>query len=597
MRLPFFSLLLVVMSVVAPSRIKFTRHFFRYFFGLAILGVATGRADVRMPAIFGDHMVLQQDMKIPVWGWADPGETITLSLGANKASATAGADGKWRAYFPAIPTHTDPLTLTVAGNNTLKFSDVLVGDVWVSSGQSNMEFPLKMAHNADAELPRANDSQLRLFLVPRRRALQPLDDILGSTITNDSYYSGGFFGIKDDTRGVWMVCTPQTASFFSAVCYFFGKDLRADLKRPIGLIGSYWGGSPAECWISLPGLKAEPAVGHSINAYQNTLSAFPGGDSDMETQYAAYLEARKKWDQDMSANPGRTDWNAACATWQAAIPQLQAEGKPIPQRPAPPIPEPAAPANGFVPALLFNGMIAPLMPYAIKGVIWYQGESDTNCVSGALEYKTLFSRLITDWREKWGEGDFPFLFVQLANNDPRRMKAGEISPWAVLRESQFKTLDLPHTGMAVAIDLGMATSIHPLDKMDVGHRLALVARRVAYGQEVLDSGPVFESMKIDGTKAHLTFTHASDGLIIGTSPWIEPGAPPVSTELRGFAIAGADKNWVWAAAKLEGNEVVVSSDQVPNPVAVRYAWAMNPECNLYNKAGLPACPFRTDDWN
>ena len=598
MHLQLSSLPLVMVSVAARTQIGFLRSLHHFIFVFLVLGFSPAWGDVRMPAIFGDHMVLQQDKKIPVWGWADPGERIALTLGREKVFATTGADGKWRADFPAISTDADPLLLTVSGKNSLKFTDVLVGDVWVSSGQSNMEFPLKMAHNADVELPKATDSQLRLFLVPRRRALQPLDDIRGSVINNDSYYSGGFFGITDDIRGQWMVCTPQTAAFFSAVSYFFGKDLRTNLKRPIGLIGSYWGGSPAECWVSLSGLKAEPVLGHSVYAYQSTVSAFPGGDGDMEAKYAAYLVERKKWGLDMSTSPGRTNWNAACATWQAAIPQLQAEGKPIPQRPAPPIPEPVAPANGFVPALLYNGMIAPLMPYAIKGVIWYQGESDTNCVSGALEYKTLFSRLITDWREKWGEGDFPFLFVQLANNNPRQVKAGDISPWATLRESQFKTLALPHTGMAVAVDLGMAKSIHPPDKLDVGHRLALVARHVAYDQDVLDSGPLFKSIKIDGNKVRLTFTHATGGLVIGTPPWAEPGSPPPSTtEVKGFAIAGADRNWIWANAKIEGNEVVVSSDQIPNPVAVRYAWAMNPECNLYNKASLPACPFRTDDWN
>lgn len=546
-------------------------------------------------------MVLQQDMNIPVSGWADPGETINLTLGGEKASTIAGSDGKWRVELSPFSSQSTPLTLTVAGKNILTFTDVLVGDVWVCSGQSNMEFPLKMAHNANVEVPQANDSQMRLFFVPRRRALHPLDDVRGflnSLYDDSSFYAGNGFGLDPKQAGKWMICTPETAANFSAVGYFFGKDLRAELKRPIGLIGSYFGGSPAESWTSFYGMYAEPVMHGSLNGYQQALQAFPGGDSDMEVQYGSFRAKQEEWSKEIAANPAGPAWQAAHQTWVESLGKLQAAGKPVPKEPAPPIPQPKEPSIGFVPTLLYNGMIAPLLSYAIKGVIWYQGESNANAVEASRQYKILFARMITDWREKWGEGDFPFLFVQLAGNNAHPTTAGDVSPWAAMRETQLKTLSLPNTGMATAVDIGSTSTIHPPDKLDVGHRLALVARHVAYGQGVIDAGPLFESMKIEGNKVHLTFTHAEDGLVIGVPPWTDPTSPaPPTTELKGFAVAGADKNWVWATAKIEGNGVVVSTDQIAHPIAVRYGWADNPECNLYSKAGLPACPFRTDDWN
>jgi sialate O-acetylesterase len=283
--------------------------------------------------------------------------------------------------------------------------------------------------------------------------------------------------------------------------------------------------------------------------------------------------------------------------WQAAADQAKASGQPAPPKPVPSAPMPQAPGSPdpslVTPTTLYNGIIAPLIPYAIKGVIWYQGEENG---AAGREYRTLFPRLITDWRDKWNQGDFPFLFVQLANYLPPQVKPSE-GGWAELREAQLMALSLPNTGMAVAIDVGDAATIHPADKLDVGLRLALAARHVAYKQDLVYSGPIYNTMTVEGNKIRVTFKETGGGLQMGTPPRTPTGVPPPTpTELTGFAIAGADKNFVWAKARIEGNTVVVSSDQVASPVAVRYGWAFNPPCDLYNKEGLPASPFRTDDW-
>jgi sialate O-acetylesterase len=544
-----------------------------FFLALQDLPVA---ANVRLPGIFGSHMVLQQDTKIPVWGWADAGESVSVTLGGYVGKATAGADGKWRVDLDPMPTGTAPLSLIVTGKNNLKLDDVLVGDVWVCSGQSNMEFMLQGAGNAKVEVPQANDPEIRLFLVPHTLGIQPHDDVAGS----------------------WVVCTPETAATFTAVGYFFAQDLRAALKRPIGLIGTYYGGTVAQAWMSLTALQSDPALATFIPVYQKTVASLPGGDAQMETENTAYSVALKKWQEDLAASPGKPAYDAAWKAWNENAPLLQAGGKPLPPHPTAPIPPVVGPhTSPGTPTFLYNGMIAPLIPYAIKGAIWYQGEQNAGSVDSSLQYRILLPKLIADWREKWGEGNFPFLFVQLPNFKDRPRTAGDIASWAFLREAQSNTLSVPNTGMPVTLGLGQAKNIHPPDKLDVGHRLALVARHVAYGENLVDSGPVYDSMKIEANKISVSFTPGESSLIIGTSPFADTTVPPVSTtELKGFAIAGADQHWVWADAKIEGNKVIVSSDQVPNPVAVRYGWADNPECNLANKEGLPAAPFRTDDW-
>jgi sialate O-acetylesterase len=515
-------------------------------------------------------MVLQQAAKIPVWGWADAGEAVTVTLGTTTAKATADASGKWRVDLTPVAMTATPLTLTVTGKNSLKLDDVLVGDVWVCSGQSNMEFGMTRADDAATEIPKANDPLIRLFVVNKDLALDPLPD----------------------TKGQWVLCTPATVAGFSAVGYFFGRDVREKYNRPVGLIATYWGGTPAQAWTSLSALQKDPPFANYINAYNTIVAHFSDASAKYPQAQADYQEQKKQWDASDGAS-----YAAAMKEWNDAVKQAVAAGQPPPPRPQPTHPMPKAPqppqGGSGTPTVLFNTMIAPIIPYSIKGVIWYQGESNAGA---GIEYRTLFPRMITDWRDRWSEGNFPFLFVQLANLNAPQVKPSE-GGWALLREAQLMTLALPDTGMAVAVDIGNPTDIHPKDKIDVAQRLFLAARHVAYGETLVYSGPIYDSMKVDGNKIRLTFKDTGSGLQMSTPPWTPTGIPvPTPTELKGFAIAGDDKNFVWANAVIDGNQVVVSSDQVAAPVAVRYDWATNPPGNLYNKEGLPASPFRTDDW-
>jgi sialate O-acetylesterase len=521
-----------------------------------------------MPAIFGDHMVLQQDIALPVWGTADSGEQVTVQVGSETGNVTAGADGKWLIKLPPLPQGSTSLTMTVTGKNILKFEDVLVGDVWLCSGQSNMEFALGSAHNAQTEIPKAADSKLRIFLVKNKASLDPLADV----------------------EGKWELSSPESVPKFSAVAYFFGRELRSKLDRPIGLIGSYWGGTPAQSWVSLSGLQKDPPFQYYINAYQKNVADFPQASADYAGKMAAYTASLAQWQQTYGAAD-----QAAQNKWNAAVAAAKAANQVPPEQPAPavPAPKPPIPPDGGKggPVGLYNGMIAPLIPYAMKGVIWYQGESNAN---NPTEYMTLFPRLIADWREKWGQGDFPFLFVQLAKFNLSWIGT---TGWAHLREVQLKSLSTPNTGMAVAYDVGDPNNIHPKDKLDVGLRLALVAEHVAYGKDLVYSGPIYDSMQVTGNSITLKFSQTGSGLVIGTAPWNASGVvPPSNEKLVGFTIAGADKNWFPADAKIDGLTVVVSSPRVSQPVAVRYAWGNAPDCNLYNREALPASPFRTDDW-
>ena len=393
--------------------------------------------------------------------------------------------------------------------------------------------------------------------------------------------------------GQWQVCTPESVATFSAVGYFFGRELQQTLNRPIGLIGTYWGGQAAQSFTSLSGLQKDPPFTEYVDTYQKIVTDLPAAKQAYPALEATYQDDLKKWNDTVGATytPLLDAWKKACDVAQAA--GQKTPPKPNPSSPQPK--EPPAPDGGpRTPTALYNGMIAPLIPYGIKGVIWYQGENNAN---KGLEYRTLFPRMITDWREKWAEGDFPFLYVQLAGFSRVQTKPSETSGWVLVRESQMKTLSLPNTGMASAVDIGDANNIHPRDKLDVGLRLALLAKDVAYGQQLVDSGPLYDAMKIEGNTIRLTFKSMGGGLQMAAPPWTPTGVPATPpTALNGFAIAGADQNFFWAQAKVDGNSIVVSSDQVPAPVAVRYSWSGNPIGNLYNKEGLPASPFRTDDW-
>jgi sialate O-acetylesterase len=538
------------------------------------------QADVTLPAIFSDHMVLQEGTKVPVWGTAAPGEDVTVTAGKATASAKAGGDGKWKVELASLPEGSTPITMTVKGTNLLTVNDVLVGDVWLCSGQSNMAYPLGDLNKnfggdaqADTVIPQANDPQLRLFVVDQKTALDPQSD-------TKVWDPNGLM-----VKGRWLLCTPKSAASFSAVGYYFGRDLRTHLQRPIGLIGSYWGGTPAQAWISVSGLQKDPPFQGYVQTYQNNKAHFAEASAAYPAQQAAYAAERTTWDQTV----GKA-YNQALKDWDAAVKKGQAAGQITPPRPMPSAPMTKAPlppdGGPQAPANLFNGMIAPLIPFALEGVIWYQGESNGN---NPVQYRTLFPRLITDWREKWGQGDFPFLFVQLAG-----YQAGGQN-WCFLREAQQMTLSLPATGMAVAVDIGDPSYIHPKDKLDVGARLALVARHVAYGENLVYSGPVYQSMQTKGNSIAVTFTQEGGGLVIGSAPWVASDHAPIpTTSLTGFTIAGSDYKWVPADAKIDGDAVDVSSPQVPQPVAVRYNWLNEPDGNLYNKEGLPAPPFRTD---
>jgi sialate O-acetylesterase len=548
-------------------------------FGL--LAATSLSADVKLPAIFGDHMVLQQEAKVPVWGTADAGEKITVTAGDHTGTATAGADGKWRVDLAPFAPNTPPLTVMVVGKNTLKFDDVLIGEVWLASGQSNMELPLSSQPEAADTEAYAADPQLRLFLVTKQAFLDP----------------------QSDCGGKWELASADSIKPFSAIAYYFGRDLRAKLNRPVGLIGTYWGGTPASAWISLSGLQKAPPFQGFVDQHSFVIDY----DAHYAEKHAAWEPKIKDWNDTYKAA-----YDATLTAWNDAVRKAQSAGQPAPPKPEPPAPIPGEPPNlehdFHMAAMLYNGMIAPVVPYAIKGVIWYQGENNTG---NPIEYRTLFPRLITDWREKWGQGDFPFLFVQLAglavgghfdaydkpNGDPSWPFIRD-NDWPLLRDAQAMALSLPNTGMATAIDIGDNGNIHPPDKLDVGLRLALAARHVAYGQDIVYSGPVYDKMTVEGNAIRVSFTQIGGGLVLADSPAKFPGWQPTPTDhLVGFVIAGADKKYVLAQAKIDGSTVVVSSPDVPNPIAVRYNWANFGQANLYNKEGLPAMPFRTDNWD
>ena len=480
-------------------------------------------AEVRLPAVFSDHMVLQRQMPVPVWGWASPGEKVTVKLADQQAEATADKDGKWTVKIGPFEAG-GPHELTVTGTKTLTIKDVLVGEVWLCSGQSNMAMVVRSCLNAAEDIQAANFPRIRHFRVARGSAYAP----------------------QADCRGAWAVCSPKTVSGFTAAGYFFGREVHKELKVPVGLLHSSVGGTPVESWTNRNGLEDNPARAPQIKITPEVLKA--------RTEYAQVL---KGWRDGLaaSANPRR--------------------------RRRPPNPPKVLMDLYRHNGRLFNAMIHPLIPYAIRGATWYQGEANAG---RGYAYRKRFAGLIQGWRHQWGQGDFPFLFVQLPNYRKRNAQP-EDSSWPVLRESQAVTLRLPKTGMAVTIDIGEAGNIHPRNKQDVGRRLALVALAKFYGKEVVHSGPVYEKLAIEGGKVRLHFQHVGGGLTAKGGGL-----------LKGFTVAGADRKWVWAEAAIDGKTVVVHSEQVPKPAAVRYAWAMNPECNLYNAEGLPAAPFRTDDW-
>ena len=463
-----------------------------------ILAANALTADVRLPQIFADGMVLQRHQPISVWGWADPNEQVKVQLNHQSRETTADANGKWKLTLPPEEAG-GPFQLVVSGKNTLTLSDVLIGEVWICSGQSNMQWTVANSDNAEKEIADANYPQIRQVEIPRKTSGIPLDDI-GEPLE-------------------WKTATTKNVGNFTAVGYFYARKLHGELNVPIGLINTSWGGTMVETWISKEAMEKDKSLKKAIHVFEQT-------PADTVNK---------------NGNPNR------------------------------------------YPTLLFNAMINPLIPYTVKGAIWYQGESNAG---RAYEYRKSFPMMITDWRKRWGLGDFPFYFVQLASFKASGGTSASGSTWAELREAQHKTLSLPHTGQAVTIDIGDTDDIHPRNKQDVGKRLASIALYDSYGQDVVYSGPVYKKLAIKGAQATIQFDHVHNGLTTKGSETV-----------IGFEIAGADQQFYPAEARIEGRTVVVSSPSVSKPKAVRYAWADDPgRSNLFNSNGFPAAPFRTDKW-
>jgi sialate O-acetylesterase len=621
--------------------------------------------------LFTDHVVLQRDISVPIWGWTTPGGKVKVELAGKGAETTAGADGKWSLKLPPF-TAGGPHVLKVEGHKSAEIKDVLFGDVWICSGQSNMEMGIGIIDQPEA-VNAANHPQIRLFMVPNKIASEPLDRVEAS----------------------WKVCSPTTVAEggwggFSAVGYFFGRDLNRELNVPIGLIDATWGGTVAEAWTSAEGLAHLNDFRAAVVALRKQATEAKRGAVDFDRLMADW------WRQNDPGTAGALTWSDPdldTSTWKTmGLPQNFEKGglpdfdglvwfrkelhlpaswagkaltlslgpiddrdttwfngvevghmdnwaekriykipagvvkagrneiavrvldteragglygdpsemrlarddgqeKPISlagdwrYKPSTPLTRMSSPPQQFgnnpnVVTVLYNGMIAPLTPFAIKGAIWYQGESN---VGRAEQYRRLLPALIRDWRARFGVGEFPFFVVQLANFYPTKAEPAQ-SAWAELREAQWlATRAVPHAAVASAIDIGLADDIHPKNKAEVGRRLALDALKNVYGKDVEDSGPVYRGMERKGNAIRLRFDHVVGGLVAKGG-----------VKLQGFAISGADGHFVWADAEIDGDSVVVSSPRVEQPTAARYAWADNPVCNLTNKSGLPALPFRTD---
>jgi sialate O-acetylesterase len=497
---------------------------------LVVLGLCSSSLNaaekLSLSSLFTDHAVLQRDIAVPVWGKAEPGSKVVVQFAEQEKPATADKDGKWSVKLDPLRASSEGRTLTVkseSGNETVARQDVLVGEVWICSGQSNMGWSLKNSTGGDEAIAAAGDAQLRLFNAGARAVGEPQESIGGS----------------------WAVDSPQSATSFSGVAYFFGKDLRKSLGVPVGLIKSAVGGTVCEAWTPKADLEANPTLKPLLDQQAKRIADYPKALEEYKNKEPELLAAH-----------------------EAAVAKAKADGKPEPRKPTAPQ-DPVTNVNR--PFGLYNGSIAPLVPYAIRGAIWYQGESNSG---RGKEYQTLFPAMITGWRKVWGQGDFPFLFVQIA---PHNGMSPEI------REAQRLTVQTTqNTAMAVTLDVGHPSDIHPKDKQPVGSRLALAARALAHGEKVEYSGPAYDSLNVSGNKATLSFKHVGGGLIAKEG------------KLKGFTIAGSDGKFVEATTKIKDDTIVVFSDSVSSPTAVRYGWTNVPEASLWNKAGLPASPFQTD---
>lgn len=495
------------------------------FIGASAL--ATARANVTPATIFQDHAVLQAGKPLPVWGKADAGEKVTVSFAGQTLSTTAAADGSWKVILAPLKISAAPGVLSITGKNKIVLQDILVGEVWLCSGQSNMEFRLNHATNALAEIAAANFPLIRQFQVRNNVANTP----------------------QSTVKGNWTLCQPTTAGDFTAVGYFFARELYQKLGVPVGLLHSSWGGTDIEAWMSAESIATDTNLSFVAKNWQKKIDNYPAAKAAWDAKEAAAAKA---------AAEAKTNGVAYKKPWN----------------PAPPNPDGSPYFNK--PSNLFNGMIAPLVPAAIAGVLWYQGE---NNVGRAHEYSLLFPALVTGWREVFGQGDLPFYWVQLPNyGGYGRDQIAE------LREAQNATLRLPDTAQAITIDVGEVGNIHPINKQDVGHRLAVIALQKTYGQKVVASGPVFSTVNFTNGTAIVTFAEVADGLVVK------------GETLNGFELAGADHKFHPADAKIAGATVAIHAADVAAPVAVRYAWHNAPAAALANSEGLPAAPFRSDGW-
>jgi sialate O-acetylesterase len=657
------------------------------------------RADVRLPSIISEHMVLAKSESVPIWGEADANEEVTITLDGKTARTRADSDGKWMVRLNLKESAAGPFQLVVQGKNEIRVPDVVVGVVWLASGQSNMEFSLKAASGGEDEIARPENPGLRQFRVEKAARSQP----------------------ACDCKGKWVIAGPKTAGDFTAVGYYFGKRLQETLKAPVGIINASWGGTFSEAWTSIDGINQVEDLKKAEQLRRKLLAEYPAKRKAFVTELDAWLHTTQREDKPTphpelfaGEKVSPTEWTSvnfpgkiagaglpsSGAVWlrkevdvpEAAVGHGEAfkvllgvvtgfeqaywNGTKVSETPyskypgeghvryfeippdrvrvgtntlavriyapvAPPeivtsserfwagpvslvgrwfakaeyefppleakvlatVPQAPPRPPSMEAGAIFNGVISPIIPYGIDGVIWYQGESNAG---RAYDYRVAFPLLIKDWRQKWQQPELPFYFCQLPNARPKSAAPTE-SEWAELRESQSLALPLPATGQAVLIDLGESEDYHPRNKRDVGERLARLALAKQYQQSIAFSGPVFESMKVEGDKIRLKFRHVEGGLAARALPAtydvvgkLKKTAPLVrnspESELEGFSICEADRRWVWADAKIEGDTVVVWSKKASHPIAVRYAWADNPTCNLENRAGLPASPFRTDDF-
>lgn len=467
-------------------------------------------ADVQLPGIISDHMLLQRDMPVRIFGKAVPGEAISVAFRTQTVQTVTDATGRWEVWLK--PLNAGPAaSMTVQGANTISIADVLVGDVWVGSGQSNMQWAVWQADNADLEIASAKFPQIRLFYVPRKTSSVPVEDV--------------------DAK--WVVCSPETVREFSAVLYYFGRQLHQDLKAPIGLIHSSWGGTPIASWLSGPALVGNPKLAPFLTYWQNAVLQYPENQS-------RYEQSVKKWE----ANGSQGARLAA----------------------------PLGPGHPHEPTTLYNAMIAPLIKYTIKGALWYQGETEAGRAQGDI-YGDALTTLVSDWRRAFSQGDFPFYWVQLANYG----NANKNGHWMLVQEGQVKATALRNTGIAIINDIGNTTSIHPTNKQDVGRRLAMLAADTG-------ASPLYRQFTREADAIRIWFDHTGKALKV------RGGGP-----LTGFQIAGPDGKYVTATARIDGVTVVVSNPGVSDPRAVRYAWDYNPDANLINEWGLPASLFRTNE--